>query len=336
MLHDFGEREMDARNAARVYRDLRPTEWVTIGGPKPVVEYGLANGRPVFTTQIPGAEEAKTPLSPGLGMSDNRPIATGAGASHVVPIDLRTVRVEPIRGVWCLRDDGNIHFNFGLNRADAEQALAVVQRYGFNRVGVVGSPIPAMSYLFASPDGGGAPPKGPFAEATVQSQINGLNRVGIPVPGVGYVGEMFHFDPRKLDVRKEGSEWVIASGCDVVGRYGASEWMARDAARTIQDAKFTEFCKIGSGGLTFFLVDGKTPTRVPFSAQGQRFDLNALKVHKYGEKWAVTENGRYLLDCANAEEGETLIRVMKYFQFDQLCHLGPTPKTGVSFLAKAK
>ena len=29
------------RDVARVYRDIRPTEWVTIGSPHPVVEYGL-------------------------------------------------------------------------------------------------------------------------------------------------------------------------------------------------------------------------------------------------------------------------------------------------------
>jgi hypothetical protein len=48
----------------------------------------------------------------------------------------------------------------------------------------------------------------------------------------------------------------------------------------------------------------------------------------------VTENSRHLIDCASPEEGETLIRVLKSFQFDELCHLGPTPKLGVSFFAK--
>ena len=88
------------------------------------------------------------------------------------------------------------------------------------------------------------------------------------------------------------------------------------------------------GSLTFFLVDGKAPSRVPYHVQGRRFDPNTLKVAKSGETWSITENNRQLSPCANAEEGETLVRVLKHFQFDQLCHLGPSPKVGVSFFAK--
>jgi hypothetical protein len=352
MLRDFGNDETTARDATRVYRDLRPTEWVTIGSPKPVVEYGLVNGRPPAAPGLPGAgaDDPNGPTSAGLsgtgtisagvvsgsGFSGNGPAVSGAGAKAVVPIDLRTVRVEAVRGVWCVRDDLNIHFNFGANKADAEQAVAVVRRYGFNRVGVVGSPT-AMSYLFAAPEGGGLPPapQGALAKLALQAQIEGLDRVGIPVAGVGYVGEMFRFDPRKVEARKDGSEWVVAAGTEIIGRYGMTEWAARDAVRTIQDSRFNEFCKVGSAGLTFFLVDGKAPTRVPFNAQGRRFDPSGLKVQKAGDRWAVTENGRHLFDCASAEEGETLVRVLKHFQFDQLCQLGPAPRQGVSFLAKS-
>ena len=86
----------------------------------------------------------------------------------------------------------------------------------------------------------------------------------------------------------------------------------------------------------FDLVNGKAPTRVPFHVQGRHFDPNGLKVAKQGEKWMVTENNRHLLDCASAEEGETIVRVLKHFQFDRLCHLGPSAKVGVSFFAKGK
>ena len=347
LLRDFGngdKSEANAQDAARVYRDLRPTEWAVIGSPRPVVEYGLVNGRPPMTPGLPigaggpvgagGPDQAHVAQAGGFGGFNNSgPAVTGAGAKAVVPIDLKTVRVEAVRGVWCVRDDSNIHFNFGANKGDAEQAVAVVNRYGFNRVGVVGEPAPVMQYLFASNE---PPPQlGPFAKAQLQSQIDGLARTGIPVGGVGYVGEMTKIDSRKLEVRKDGGEWVVASGTEVIGRYGPSEWVARDAVRTMQEARFTEFCKVGSAGLTFFLADGKAPTRIPFNAQGRHFDPNTLKVQKLGERWAVTEtNNRHLLDCAGADEGETLVRVLKHYQFDQLCHLGPTPKLGVSFFAK--
>ena len=76
---------------------------------------------------------------------------------------------------------------------------------------------------------------------------------------------------------------------------------------------------------------------MPYSVQGRQFDLNSLKVNKIGDqRWAVTESGRYLFDCANAEEGDILIRLLKVYQFDQLCRIGPTSKLGVSFFAKSQ
>lgn len=333
MLRDFGDHETDARDVARVYRDIHPTEWVTIGSPRPVVEYGLVNGRPPMSADLPttGGDESRNAFQGG----GSGPAVSGIGAKAIIPIDLKTVRVEAVRGVWCVRDDTHLLFNFGPNKADAEQAHAVILRYGFNRVGVVGAQTPVMQYLFASADTS-APKPNPLAKLELQGQIDGLTRVGIPVGGVGYVGEMFHFDPRKLEVRKEGGDWIIASGTDAIGRYGPSEYAARDALRTIQQARFNEFCQVGSAGLTFFLVDGRAPTRVPYHTQGRNFEPSTLKVRKIGEKWAVTENGRHLLDCASAEEGETLVRVLKHYQFDQLCHLGPSPKLGVTFLAKGR
>src|SRR5207237_1421018 len=98
-------------------------------------------------------------------------------------------------------------------------------------------------------------------------------------------------DPRKVEARKDGSEWVVAAGADVLGRYGPTEWAAREAVRTIQDLRVNEFCTVGSAGLTFFLADGKAPTRVPFNAQGRRFDPGALST-----------TGRETRDRKKAEE----------------------------------
>jgi hypothetical protein len=326
---------MDARDALRVYRDLRPTEWATIGAGKPIVEYGLINGRTPLSMEVPTGNDKRSTL-PILPTGDSGPLATGAGAKQIVPIDLRTVRVETIRGVWCLRDDSNILLNFGVDKPDAEQSLAVVRKYGFNRLGIVGNPAPAMTYFFAAPDAGASQPKTALALISLQNQIESLARTGIPVGGLGFVGEMIRLDPRTIDVRKEGGDWIVAAGSEVLGRYGPTEWMARDAARTIQSSHFTEFCKAGSSGLTFFLVNGQAPTHVPFNVQGRRFDPNVLKVQKSGEHYAIVENGNRIFDCASSEEGETLIRLLKYYQFDQLCHLGPNAKLGVSFLARSR
>ncbi len=306
LFRDFGNAEVEAREAMRALRTMRVNEWVTIGGPAPVVEYGLSEGRAV----------------------------TGAGfARLVLPIDLKTVRAEGVKGVWLLRDDDSVLFNFGPSRADAEQAAAAVRKYGFNRVGVVGTPTPAMSFLYRAVEGD-VPPRNPLGPLGRYAQIEALSRTGIPTAGGGYVGEMVLFDWRKAEVRRDGAEWVVAHGTDVFGRFGAGEWQARDALKVVQDGHFTAWCRLGTA--TFFLVDGRAPTRVPFAVQARTYSPADLRVANGPRGWTLTEGGRPLFDAASAEEGEQLAALLKHYRFDQLCRSGPTPRASLTFLAKCR
>lgn len=305
MFRDFGNNENDAKDLVRSLHAMHVTEWVTIGTPsRPTVEYGLVNGHP---SVVPGF------------------------AKNVVPIDTQRVRVEAVKGVWVLRDDGNIHFNFGLRRADADQTLAVIRRYGFNRVGQVGFPNVAMSYLFVAV-GEGAVGKPSFGGLNAAAQESNMTHTGVLVPGLGYVGEMVKIDSRRVEARRDKAEWVVASGPEVFARFGNNEWLARDAARVIQDGRYTEFCRV-SGGLTFFLVNGKAPTRVPFAMQGPRFTPNELKVVQSGDKFSVGMQGKSLFDVGGRADGEALILLIKHFGFDQVCQLG-TGRASLMFLAK--
>jgi hypothetical protein len=146
---------------------------------------------------------------------------------------------------------------------------------------------------------------------------------------------MVRFDPRKVDVRRVGADWVIAAETEVLARFGPSEWTARDAVRVIQDGRFTEFCRVNAG-LSFFLVNGQAPTRVPLSVQGRRYDPGTLKTTQLGQRWVVTENGRPLFDVSSPAEGETVIRLLRAFRFDQICQVGPTPRSGMMFLASSR
>ncbi len=331
VLRNTGDNEGIARDVARVLRELRPTEWVAIGGTKPVIEYGLTNGRPA----IAGVQHDPKDNNAGTVAQAGGPgAAAGAAAKFVQQIDIRTTRVEAIRGVWCVRDDSNILLNFGTDRAGADQASAVIQKYGFNRVGVVGTPTqPAMSYLFVSLD---QPKANAGGAMLLNSQIDSLARTGIPIPGVGFTGEMVKIDPRKVEVRKDGPEWVVAFGPEVLGRFGPTEWAAREAARTVQDSKFTEFCKLGgASNLTFFLANGKAPTRAPYNTQGRNFDNTALKVQQINQKWAVTDAGKQLFEVGSEREGETIVRVLKAYGFDQTAHMtAGGAKGGITFLVK--
>jgi hypothetical protein len=306
VFRECGDDEAGAKDVVRVLRELRPTEWGTVGTGRAVVEYGLQNGR--------------------------APALSGSPRSSTA-IDLRTVRVDAIRGVWVVRDDVAIHFNCGLIRPDAEQAVAVIRRYGFNRVGLAGSnpAAPALTYLYAAPDGDPAPPTNPLAAAVAEQS---LTRVGIPVPGIGYFGEAVKIDARRLIVKQDGPDWVVASGSEVLARFGPAEYTAREAARIALEARFTEFCR--AGGQTFFLTNGKAPTRVPFSATGRRFDPASLRAGPYGTRWAVTESGRHLFDAADQAEAEGLVKLLKHYGFDTVCQVGTPPRAGMTFLAKSR
>lgn len=337
MLRDTGDTptsEATARDVARVYRDLRPTEWVTIGGQRPVVEYGLTNGKPAAVMAPPdGKNDPQSGVVQAGGA--NGPLATGAGAKVVRALDLKTVRAEAVRGVWVVRDESNLLLNFGPDKGGAEQAAAVMQRYGFNRVGLVGSATnPAMSFLFAGPDE--KPQAG--GPLVFQSQVDALAVTGIPVPGVGYIGEMVKLNPREIEARKDGTEWVVAAGTQVLGRFGPTEYTARDAARVIRDAGYTEFCRLGgTSGLTYFLKDGKPPARAPFSAQGRSFDAAAVKATQVNGKWQVTSAGRPLFDAANQQEAEVIARVLQAYGFDQMAHLSSgSAKGGIGFMVKSR
>ena len=299
--------EGTAREAARVVRDLRPTEWARIGSPRPVVEYGLRDGKPAKAAAFP---------------------------RQVVPLDLATAKVEQVRGAWVVRDSANIVLNFGPHKADAEQALAVARKHGFNRVGVVGGPpAPALTYFFAAPADEAAPPAAnPLA---VAAQTEALARTGVPVPGVGFVGEMIRIDPRKVEHRREGADWVLACGPDVLARFGPAEWSARDALRTVQAGGFTEFCTVGP--VTFFLARGRAPMRVSLANLGRTFDPNVLVVREYADRWAVVEPTRSgdkpLWDVASRAEGEALVRLAQHYRFDQVCRAGGG---GLTFLARSR
>jgi hypothetical protein len=307
-VRTVGADETGAKDIVRLLQDQRPTDWVAIGSPRPIVEYGLMNGKPCSSTGLPRG---------------------------VVPIDLASVRLDALRGVWCVRDDANILFNCGLNKADAEQALAVIRKYGFNRIGILGdTAAPAMTYFFVALEPEGAKPvKSPLAAAL---QEQNLLRTGIPVPGVGYVGEVVKIDWKRADVRREGTEWVLASGNDVIAKFGHDQNAARDSLRMIQDGRFTEFGRVGPDGANFFLANGNVPLRLPLFVQGRRLDLTGLKVTQSAGGWSITERGRHVFDVGSAEEGEAVIRLMKLHGFDQLCRLGTSPKSNLTFLAKGK
>lgn len=314
LFRDFGQDLDSANEVARVLRELQPMQWASIGTDRTVIEYGLT------------PDEKGNPVAP----------TSGGFPKAMLALDHRSARVENVRGAWCVRDDANILLNFGPHRIDAEQALAVARKYGFNRIGLVGKSEPVLVYFFAQPQIDAAPPPANPAVLTAAAQAQQLTRTGIEVPGVGFVGERITIDPRKVEVRRDRGVYTLAHGPDVLAKFGGSEWAARDAVRLIQDARLTEFCRFGTQGVTFFLRNGQTPQGLPFFAQASRFDPNRLAVRELGGKWWVCEAGRTLLPAGSADEADTLMKLIRAYGFDQIGQVGTSPTASLRFLAKGK
>ncbi len=308
LFRDFGKNQPEAQEVRHLLQELQPTEWATIGSPRPVVEYGLTQGKP-----------------------QQKSVKTRSSRA----IDLKSVHAEQVKGAWVLRDENTVHLNFGANQADAEQAAAVVRKYGFNRIASVGKPTPLFSCFYAAPvQTGNSGQEDTTAKLMQLDSENRLTRTGIPVPGAGFIGERIAIDARKVEVRKERGEFVVAHGPDVLAHCGASEWSARDAMTTIKDCRFTEFCKVSDTGLTFFLVNGKVPTKVPFSVKGPRFNPNDLKVHALDGKFGIYSSGRQLFTAPTQEEADATIKLVQGYQFDMVCQVGLSSRPPLKFLAK--
>jgi hypothetical protein len=314
MLKELGPNEADAREALRVVRELRLTHYGRVGTPHPIMEYWLC---------------------PGQGTELRAP-NTAAFPRTVLPFDVRSLKVEQVQGAWCVKDARKIVFNFGPFKADAEKAKQVCQRYGFNQIGIVGVPTPVMTYLFvgAEESPGANTPLGVAAAAAQQQQ---LARRGIEVPGIGFVGEAITIEPRRIELRKDRDGWFLAHGPELLARLGPSEWQSRDALRVAQEAGFTEFCRVGSNGFTFFLVRGGPPRNLPLGMHTQPFRADQLRAVQVGQTWVIADGGRTLFELGNnADEAAAIIAVIRQYGFDQVVRVGQSPTGGLRFLAKSR
>ena len=306
----FGANMLAAEEARRVMREMGAAQWVSIGPVgRPTLEYGLT---------ADGHAESRLPHP-----------------RYVVPIQAGNLRAEQVKGVWVARDDASILANFGASRADAEQAVAVVRRYGFNRVGYVGFPTPEMSYLYYDPSPTD-PSQGRATSALMKAAAEqSLTRTGVPVPGGdGYVGERVVIDARKAEVRKERGEFVLACGPDVLARFATNEWAAHDALKVVRDGHFTEFCKVG--GVTFFLVNGKAPGRTPFGCTSVQFDPARLSVLPMEGAYVLTDaRGRRVVTCPTAADAEAVLKLVRAYEFDTLCGTNLSPRTSLQFFVHA-
>lgn len=120
-MFDFDNKRDEARMAHRILRRYRADQTCYVGRPDPSLTYLLAGG-----------------AAPKGGVSGEDCIA----------FDPQKLSVKNAGGRWKLVE-GESHwmFDFGSNKAEAEQAYAVIRKHGFSHSCFIGRPDPSFSYL---------------------------------------------------------------------------------------------------------------------------------------------------------------------------------------------
>jgi hypothetical protein len=374
VLKDFGRREVEARVALRVLRDLHLTQHGTVGTPHPVMEYWLSDGR------------APHGLTTGL---------------HVLQLDPGQLRVEQMQGQWTVRDSNRVLFNFGRQEADARQALGVVQKYGFTEVGTLGGAGgPTMLVMLGRAEAPGeadptlphlpprqsplhpAAPNDPHAPkltgvkpaafdippvlspvipalheepaaATRTQSVNAfghsetvevlsadetprLKRTPPPPPLATEWIDRTTFDWRQFQLRQDGGQHTLQAGNLVLARF-ANDHDARQALAAVQHYRFTEQDRIGrpQAYCSYFMCNGEAPRGQYVGVRAEPFHPDQLSVSRVEDRWAIVNGEKPLVWFGDRpEEARVMLDVIQRNQFDRLCHIGDD--RGLSFFVRSR
>lgn len=339
LLKDAGRREDEVRQVRSLMLELKLNQHGVIGRPRPIMEYWLSSGQP--------------PRSLPRGV-------------RILPLNLDKLRVEQAQGFWVLREQTRVLFNFGTDEQEARQALAVIHKYGFDRIGVVGQAIPAMLIFVAGdrrPDlvrvehkEEPAPPKPPVPQASAtpsfyptpilpalaspgqlidRGRPSRLNPVAVEA---NVAVNRYAFDVSKSQVRRKNADWILAVGELELANFGAGERWARLAQAVLMHYHVTELVTVGTGEQTlrYYLVNGQAPRGLMTGVMADRFVNDRLQLRVIGERQCLAEGGHPVFDCGTrVEDAQHMLNVVRRFGFDHVLRIGQTDQQALTMLVRS-
>ena len=117
---DFGGNRAEAQRSRSIVRHYRLNKQCFVGRPDPSMRYWLRG---------------------------NHAPSGGLQAEDCVPFNPALTEVRRVGGSWKIVEGSHWIMDFGANRAEAEESLAIIGAYGFNRTCFVGRPNPSMTYF---------------------------------------------------------------------------------------------------------------------------------------------------------------------------------------------
>jgi len=119
-VFDFDQKKDEALLALRIIKHYGMNSSCFVGRPDPSFTYLLVSG--------------------------NAPAGAFKG-EDAVSFNPKTAEVKKVGGMWKIVDGSHQMFAFGDKEAEARQALAIIQKYGFTKTCYVGRPDPSFTYL---------------------------------------------------------------------------------------------------------------------------------------------------------------------------------------------
>lgn len=299
MLKDFGAREQEARQALRIIQEFGLNQYVVIGTPTPVMEYWLVDGK--------------------------APQGTVRSGMRALPLEPGTLRVEQMNGQWCVRDRSRVLFTFGAHREEAQQALAVLQHYRFDQIGLVGQPPSMYVFLSRNPDHGvtlagttGSRTMTPPRFSRLAKNADGtpkFEKAKSPSTATGLEGLSTPVVPA-LARNSTGDRSGIASK--------PFQWRERMSGGQAEEPKAQDRIPFDWRQVQLVLDQGEWKLKVGstllanfgYSAQDGRLALSAVRHYRFTEQWRLGGANPYLsYYIANATAPRSLLLGIRAEEF---------------------
>jgi hypothetical protein len=146
-------------------------------------------------------------------------------------------------------------------------------------------------------------------------------------------------DWHHVQVRREGQEWRLVHGGQVLADFGRHERAARQALEVFKHYRFNEHCLIGQPPqkvFGYFLVNGQAPRGLMLGLHSVPFEPTALSLRRSGSDWLISDGQRVLLHFGEqADEARQVLHVIQRHKFDHLCRIGHTEPAVLTFLVRS-
>lgn len=282
---DFGATgQANATKAAAIIKFYKMDSQCFVGRPNPPFQYWLVNGQ--------------------------APVGKYAG-EDCIPFNLNTVEVKQINGRWKIVDGNNWLFDFNTSQSQAQDALAIIKKYGFNNVCYVGRPNPPMIYL--RKDLRFVPPI-----------LKPGTRVTVPL---ALIEDCLPTHPDQVKAQQVSGTWKVVDGNEWVLDFGATgQANAQKAVDIIKHYGMTSHCYVGRPNPPFqyWLVNGKSPVGAYPGEDAIKFDPAKLEVKQVNGTWKIVEApDHWMFDFgANETQARTGLEIIKKYGFTYSCFVG--------------